>query len=657
MQLRRDPDVRSQSQRLPSHASDAPQQPATSIVSNTRPIKRTESSTGSSAHESLAAWSRHITQRPWVLFALLSIATVLCYCPCLNGEFVWDDDAWTFHIEKLLRDFSGLRAIWTNLTALQQYYPLTATTFWIDYHLWGFWTLPYHIENLFLHLVAVLLFWKLLRRLEVPGAWLACALLALHPIMVESVGWITERKNVLSLVLFLAALLFYGRSTNYWVLGPNSSTENKREWPSPLHLYACALLLFIGAYLAKATTFCLPAVLLLICWWKRGRLRVLADIVPTLPFFGIALGLGALTSWLERAHVGASGPDWNLSFFERCLIAGRALWFYIGKLLWPTDLCFIYPRWQIDVHAALQWLWPVLAVVVVLVLWGARKSIGRGPLTAVLFFAGSLFPLLGFMNGYFMRYSFVSDHWTYLPSLGLLALTSASVTLLSNQFHAQRAFYASALLVILAFGIITWQHSKIFIDSETLYRTTLARNPNADLAQNNLGLLLFRAGQPEEAITHFEKALQIRPGSAHAHNNLANAYRVMGRLREAADHYEQSLKLEPGNLNTWNNLAFLLATCSDASIRNGRRAVELAEHAQQVTANKNPVVLATLAAAYAETGRFADAVRTAQKALELTQEHPNSSLAQALQAQTELYLQGIPYREQGSVPSSGGVIR
>ena len=558
---------------------------------------------------------------------------------------MWDDDAWTLHLEKILRSPSGLVAIWTNLTALQQYYPLTATTFWIDYHLWGFWTLPYHVENVLLHLLAVLLFWKLLKRLQVTGAWLACGILTLHPMMVESAGWITERKNVLSLALFLGALLSYTQFTNDWQADPDSirprTTGARGNWQP----YIGALILFLAAYLAKATAFSFPGVLLLIGWWKRGRLGFIRDVVPTLPFFAITICLGVLTSWLERTHVGASGPDWNLSFGERCLIAGRALWFYVGKLLWPAQLCFIYPRWQIDVHAVSQWVWPVLAVVVVAALWLARERIGRGPLAAVLFYAGSLFPLLGFMNGYFMRYSFVSDHWAYLPSLSLIALGAAVASRVSERLHGERAFYASTTLVLLAFGILTWHHSEIFTDSETLYRRTLARNPDSDLAHNNLGLLLFRAGEADEAIVHFERALQIRPGSAHAHNNLANAYRVTGHPRQAAEHYEMSLKLDPGNANTWNNLALLRATCADASVRDGSRAVELAQHARQLTDGKNPVVLATLAAAYAESGRFAEAVKAAETAQQLA--GPNSGLAQALQAQIELYLKGVPYHDPG----------
>ena len=647
MRLRRDPRKQNAGQSKHAASPGVRQRQALTdrVVDTASPTKTvSRAAGGQSAHGALLR-SR---DRAWLEFALLSITALLCYGPCLNGQFVWDDDAWTLHLQKLLSDIHGLGVIWTRLTALQQYYPLTATTFWVDYHFWGFWTLPYHVENLVLHVLAALLFWRLLKRLEVPGAWLACAILALHPMMVESVGWITERKNVLSLALFLGALLCYGRFNNDWRPDPDSMPP-KDLFPRQSRAYLAALLLFLAAYLAKATAFSFPAVLLLIAWWKRGRWQLVRDVVPTLPFFAIALGLGGLTTWLERTHVGATGPDWNLSFVERCLIAGRALWFYVGKLLWPAELCFIYPRWQIDTHAASQWAWPILTAIVVAGLWLARGRIGRGPVTAVLIYAGSLFPLLGFMNGYFMRYSYVCDHWAYLPSLSLIALGAALLTRVSERAQGQRAFYVSAALVLLTFAILTWHHSEIFKDSETLYRRTLARTPDADLAHNNLGLLLFRAGESEEAIKHFERALQIRPGSAHAHNNLANAYRVTGRPRQAAEHYEISLKLDPGNANTWNNLALLTATCADPSVRNGPRAVELAEQAKQITAGKNPVVLATLAAAYAECGHFADALKTAEAAQQLAS--PESGLRLALQAQIELYLKGVPYHDPGPVHS------
>ena len=348
---------------------------------------------------------------------LLVLLTVLAYFPAWRAKFVWDDDSWTTDIVGLLSTISGLWHIWCQPTALQQYYPLTGTTFWLDYHLWGFWTLPYHVENVLLHAMAALLFWRLLRRLRVPGDWLAAAIFALHPVMVESAAWITERKNVLSLVLYLGALLAYGRFNGFWKEENDPVTARippRRDWKA----YALALVLFLGAMLAKTTAFSLPAVILLICWWKRGRIRWGADVLPTLPYFGLSMGLCGVTAWLESNHVGAKGPEWVISFGERSLIAGRAIWFYAEKLFWPSGLCFVYPRWHLNAGSMWQWVYPMSAVGTILSLWLMRGRIGRGPVAAALYFVGTLFPVLGFMNAYFMRFSFVCDHWVYLSSLG-----------------------------------------------------------------------------------------------------------------------------------------------------------------------------------------------------------------------------------------------
>ena len=418
---------------------------------------------------------------------LIFLLTITAYLPVFSGKFVWDDDSWTTGIPGLLNGFSGLRLMWCEPTALQQYYPLAGTSFWIDYQLWGFRPLPYHVENVLLHAFAALLFWKLLWRLQVPGAWLAGALFALHPVMVESAGWITERKNVLSLVLYLGALLAYGRFNAFWQDGnlPGTRVSQPRRWMA----YALAFVLFIGALLAKTTAFSLPAVILLMVWWKRGRLRWRADIVPTLPFFGISIGLCLMTAWLEKNHVGASGPEWVIPFPERCLIAGRAFWFYLGKLLWPVNLCFIYPRWQLNAGAWWQWLYPASAAGVLLGLWLARGKIGRGPATAVFYFVGTLFPVLGFLNAYFMRFSFVCDHWVYLSSLSLIALVAALVARMAEYLRRPAVLYGfCAVLPVLE--ILTWRQCGNYADMETLWQSTLARNPGAWMAHYNLGRML-----------------------------------------------------------------------------------------------------------------------------------------------------------------------
>ena len=571
---------------------------------------------------------------------LLVLCTLLAYFPSLSGQFVWDDDSWTTNIVPLLRDVSGLRAMWCQLTALQQYFPLTGTTFWIDYHLWGFWTLPYHVENVLLHTLAALLTWRLLVRLKFPGAWLVAAIFALHPVMVESAAWITERKNVLSLSLYLGSLLAYGRFTGFWAENSSQDTSpqcsgfksapgrssERATVKAYSGAYGLALLLFVAAMLAKTTAVSLPPTLLLLCWWKRGRLRWREDVLPTLPFFAFAFALGCVTSWVERHHVGTGGPEWAIPFPARCLIAGRALWFYGAKLLCPANLCFVYPRWQLNTSSLAQWLFPAGAFALVLALWVVRKRVGRGPVTALLFFLGSLSPLLGFINGYFMRYSFVCDHWTYLPSLGLIALAVGLLQKAASTFNRPRLVPIVAVVLLPVLGGLTWRQSGMYRNMETLWRTTLARNPGATMAQISLGNLLYQQGRSEEAVPCFEKALALQPGSADAHSNLGAALLNLGRVDEAIGHLRRALEIQPTAVNAHNNLgnALLQKGQLPEALTEFQRAVELAPGIAGAHYNLGTALL--------QAGKTQDAVAALQRELELQPDRAEVSaqLGQAL---------------------------
>ena len=497
-------------------------------------------------HQLKNAWKSTV-----VSAALIVLVTVVAYLPVMRGGFIWDDDSWTTGISALLRGVSGLRTMWCQPTALQQYYPLSGTTFWLDYHLWGFWTLPYHVENVLLHAVSAVLFWQLLRRLETPGAWLAGAVFALHPVMVESAGWITERKNVLSLVFYLGALLAYGRFNSFW-------KEDNAPRAQHRGAYGLALLLCLCALLAKTTAFSLPAVIVLIGWWKRGRVRWREDVLPTLPMFVLAIGFCLVTAWLEKTHVHAQGPDFALTFPQRCLIAGRVPWFYIGKLLWPVNLCFVYPRWQPDAGSWQQWLYPAATVGMLVALWLARRRIGRGPVTAAFFYVGTLLPLLGFFNAYGMRYSFVWNHWVYLPSLGLIALAAALTARAAVVRRAPRAVYGVVAVVLVALGALTWQQAHSYRDVETLWRDTLAKNPRCWMAHNNLGLVLVSLGRVPEAIAHYEQALRIRPDLAEVQCYLGIALMYSGRIPEAIEHFDQALRINPDLTDAHLNLGIAL---------------------------------------------------------------------------------------------------
>lgn len=739
--------------------------------------------------------------------AAIAALTLAAYAPAIRGGFVWDDDAYVTE-NRALRSLDGLRAIWLDVRATPQYYPLVHSTFWAEYHLWGRNPLGYHIVNVAMHAAGAVLLWLVLRRLSVPGAFFAAAIFAVHPVHVESVAWVTERKNVLSGVFYFASLLAYLRFARV----DRPRFAGPREW----RFYVAAVALFGCALLSKTVTCSLPAAILLILWWKRERLAW-RDVVPLLPMFAIGAAMGLTTAWVERHHVGAEGADWSLSFVGRCLVAGRAAWFYAGKLIWPASLTFIYPRWQIDTGQWRLFAYPAGVLAVVGTLWVLRKRLGKGPLVAVLFFLGTLTPALGFIDVYPMRYSFVADHFQYLASIGLIVLFAAVLSrILTPRGSGRRrsAFALGAQASVLGLlAVLTWRQGHIYADARTLWTDTLEKNPSAWIAHNNLANLLFdrgqadlpvghyaealrlrpdypeaqhnlgvalaRSGKTDEAIEHYRQALRLAPDLAEAHhnlgialarqgkvdeaaeqyaealrlkpnypqahNNLANLLADWGKVDEAIDHYRRALQLEPdlaeANQNLgrllvrqgrareaipflvkalqinrdfpeahynlgraladcgrtdeavaqftealrlrpaspeahnafalalsrqgrtdqailhyrealrlqpdWdvpaNDLAWILATDTNSAVRNGAEAVRLAEQACRGTANKDPQLLDTLAAAYAEAGRFADAIRIAQQAVSLATEARNAALAAEITQRMKLYEAGRPW--------------
>jgi len=311
---------------------------------------------------------------------------------------------------------------------------------------------------------------------------------------------VTERKNVLAAVFYFATALAYWRWDEPLAAGnpPDGKIRNPLRW------FFLAFALFLAALLSKTVTCSLRAALLLVIWWKRGRIAG-RDVWPLLPFFVAGAALGLMTSWLERTHVGAQEPEWAFSFWERCLIAGRALWFYAGKLFWPANLTFIYPRWQIHAGVWWQWIFPLATLVVVAALWRLRRQLGRGPLVAVLFFAGTLFPALGFTNVYPMRYSFVADHFQYLASVGLIVLTVVGLGHSAGHLKRRVPWLEGMICagLLLALGTLTWRQARIYQDAETLWWATLRLNPDSWLPHNDLGIALAKEGQTDVAISQF----------------------------------------------------------------------------------------------------------------------------------------------------------
>ncbi|HYN41038.1 MAG TPA: tetratricopeptide repeat protein [Thermoanaerobaculia bacterium] len=553
-------------------------------------------------HASRDAVARHSSApstplRLWAgAFLLLLGLTVGAYGPCLTGGPVWDDDA---HLTRPdLRSLEGLGRIWTDVSATQQYYPLLHSAFWVEHRLWGSSPIGYHLVNVVLHALSAALLAVLWSRLGARGGLLAAVLFALHPVAVESVAWMTEQKNTLSTVLYLCAALAY--------LAYRQSRSGR--W------YALATVVFCAALLTKSVTSTLPAALLVLIWWRSDRLSWRREVLPLLPWFALSTAMAGVTVWVERKVVGAEGAAWDLGFAERVLVAGRALWFYLGKLVWPSNLVFMYPRWVVDPRSIRQWLFPVAALLVFAGLWWIRRR-SRGPLAVALLFAGSLFPALGFFSVYPFRYSFVADHFQYLGAMFVLAGSATGATFLADRLALgtkTRIGLASATALLL--GTLTWQQAGTYRNAETLYESILAVDHDSWFAHHNLGMRSVDRGEVAAGIEHLETALRLKGDADEIRFGLALAYSLSGRDAEAVAQYEQAIRTAAPNADAESNFGDLLRRLgrSDEAISHLGRALELdPSHAG---------ALHNLGLTLAQAGRWAEAVEQFDAAVRVRQD-------------------------------------
>ena len=550
--------------------------------------------------------------RDAAMCALVVCGAVLAYLPALRGSLLWDDN---MHVTRAdLRPLHGLWRIWFDLGATQQYYPLLHSAFWLEHRIWGDAVLGYHLVNVLLHAASAILVVGIARRLALPGAWLAGFAFALHPVCVESVAWISEQKSTLSGVFCLAAALTY----LHFDRSRRKST------------YGAALALFLLALMSKTVTATLPAVLLVILWWQRGRIVWKRDVVPLIPWFAVAIPAGLTTAWVETApqFIGAQGQEYALSLPQRLLLAGRVPWFYAAKVVWPFDLMFVYPRWNIDPGVWWQYGFLLgLAMIAVALIVVARRN--RGPLAAFLIFIGTLFPVLGFLNVYPFRYSYVADHFQYLATLAILIPAASGLTVLAARIRLRKmAAIALGAALAVTLGAATWRQSSDYRDYETLFRRTLAGNPGSAFVHNNLGVILMSSGREGEAAGEFGEAVRLSPKSPDYRVNLGLALAQMaGRLPDAIAEYQTALRFDPHFSSAHLNLGLALTSIP------GRLQDAIAEYRQAIAEYQNAVrgepslwqAHFNLGLAYGQIpGRETEAIAEYQTALRMK---PDSALA------------------------------
>jgi tetratricopeptide (TPR) repeat protein len=543
-------------------------------------------------------------QREWLWAFLLVALVFISYARVLNAHFIWDDESHLTRNPCVVGPL-GLKEIWTSARAV--YYPLVLTTFWTVHRFAGLSPWPYHLLNVLLHAGSAVLLWQVLRQLNVRGAWLGAALWALHPVMVQSVAWVTELKNTQSGFFYLLSIFCFlkwdERLRIRRILRIKGTADQDRAVSRPpwrlagdgycLMWFALSLSFFILATLSKPSVVMLPVVLALCLWWLTGRIYW-RDIAAFAPFVLISALASVWTIVEQKFHAGAIGAEWAQTWPERLIIAGRAIWFYVAKLAWPYPLIFIYPRWKINSSQLMAYLPLVAALGGLLVLWLIRAKWSRAVFFAAAYYVVSLFPVLGFFSVYFFRYSFVSDHFQYLASMGPLALAGAGIVTACSRLAASRRFSAlpstlrhRASVTALFLGIcgtlllslvcLTWRQTAVYHNLVTLYTGTLTKNPGCWMAHYNLGIALNDQGDADGAIAHYRQAIELWPNYTEAHYNLGRLLAQKGQLGDAIAHYQKVLEVNPADAGAHNNLGATLFASgrADEAIAHYRKALEI----------------------------------------------------------------------------------
>ena len=551
--------------------------------------------------EAVAAGRPAGSGREWRWGLVLVGAVFLTYSPVWWAGFTWDDDVHVTGNVCIVGPL-GLKEIWT--TGAGQFFPLVLTTFWLEHALWGLYPLPYHLVNVLVHAGCAVLLWRVLRSLQVPGAWLGAALWALHPLQVESAAWISELKNTQSCLFYLGAIFFFVK----WLEKKGSEGESGGGWN-----YALMLVFAVLAMLSKTSTLVLPAVLALCAWWVKGRWSWRTPMTLAPPML-LSMPAAILTLW---PHPGLAekytGPEWTRSWPERIASVGDVIWFYLGKLFWPHRLMAIYPRWQIDAGQWDAYVPLVAALAVLVVFWRKRESWGRPWFFAYAYFLVALSPFLGLIDQSFWRYSFVQDHLQNLAAIGPLALAGAGMSGSADGTISGRRWVRSALCagLLAILGTMSWDRSWVYANQETFWTDAVARNPGCLTGNENLGKIYLQKGESIAAISQFQRAIESDPVDAEAYYNLGYALARTGQMERAIGEYRRALEIDPNYYQAHNNLGQALMTQGRLDEAMDEYGKTLAINPEDAESHNN------LGVALAQKGRLGEATAEFQEAVRL----------------------------------------